>query len=195
MATESSRNPVPTANKPLVPNAVLGVMIFILTEAMLFAGFISAFAISESAAPGGMWPPPGQPRLPVGETAINTVALIVSGIALFVANRRFAEDTERARLPMAVAVALGAFFLVFQGWEWVALVGEGLTLATSIHGSFFYLIVGMHGLHVLGGLSALGGLYFRLRRGELTQESLWAGSIFWYFVVGLWPVLYWQVYL
>jgi heme/copper-type cytochrome/quinol oxidase subunit 3 len=184
-----------TRSEPLVPNAVLGVLIFIMTEAMLFAGLVSAFVIAESAAPGGMWPPPDQPRLPVGETAINTVALLSSGLALLVANRRFSASPRKATLPMGIGLALGLFFLVFQGVEWVALIGEGLTMVTSNHGAFFYLIVGMHGLHVLGGLSALGGLFFRLRRGELEKESLWAGSIFWYFVVGVWPIIYWQVYL
>jgi heme/copper-type cytochrome/quinol oxidase subunit 3 len=90
---------------------------------------------------------------------------------------------------------LGAFFVVFQGVEWVAMLREGLTMTSSTHGAFFYLIIGTHGLHVLGGLAVLAWAYFRLRSGDLVRSQLLTASIYWYFVVGLWPVLYWRVYL
>jgi heme/copper-type cytochrome/quinol oxidase subunit 3 len=98
-------------------------------------------------------------------------------------------------MPLAVAIALGAFFVVFQGVEWVALIGEGLTLTSSTHGSFFYLIVGAHALHAVAALIALGWTWTLLSRRRLRQGTLWAVSLFWYFVVGLWPILYVRVYL
>ena len=196
MANESvQRSTRLQPRQKLLPDAVLGVVIFIITEAMLFAGLISAFVIAKAGTPSGLWPPPDQPRLPVEETMINTVALVISGILVYVANRKFRKAPKSAILPMGIALLLGAFFLAFQGMEWIALLGEGLMMQSSNHGAFFYLIVGTHGLHVLGGLSALGGLFFQLRSGTLGADALWAGSIFWYFVVALWPLLYWQVYL
>lgn len=185
--------PPPKARRKAVPNEVLGVTIFILTEMMLFAGFISAFTISRAAAP--MWPPAGQPRLPLEATAINTVALLVSGALAWWAGRRFDRVGPRsARGPLVGAVLLGAFFVVFQGFEWAAMLGEGLTLTSSTHGSFFYLIVGLHGLHAIFGIGVLLTLFTGLVRERLTSDGFWAGRLFWYFVVLLWPVLYWQVY-
>jgi len=178
----------------LLPNAVLGMLVFVFVELMLFAGMISAFMIAASNSVVG-WPPPGQPRLPIEETAVNTLALLASGVALFLAGRAFRRERRSARAPLAAAIALGAFFVGFQGMEWVALIREGLTLTTSIHGAFFYLIVGTHALHAIAALAGLVYVFLRLRRRLLNHSSFAAARVFWYFVVGVWPILYGVVYL
>jgi len=183
-------NPRPT---PLVPNAVLGMLIFIFTEAMLFAGLISAHTIARASSVVG-WPPPGQPRLPFEETALNTAALLLSGVAVFAAQRLLLRNRPRAFQTLALGIALGAFFVGFQGVEWVGLIREGLTLTSSVHGAFFYLIVGIHALHAVGALAALGWAGLRLRRGLMPANSFAAVALFWYFVVGVWPVIYLRVY-
>jgi heme/copper-type cytochrome/quinol oxidase subunit 3 len=142
-----------------------------------------------------VWPPPGQPRLPVEETAFNTLALLASGALLFAAGRAFPDSRRSAGRRLLGAIALGSFFVVFQGVEWVALIREGLTLTSSPHGSFFYLIVGMHALHAVAALVVLAGVYAGLRRGPLRPSAFAAARVFWYFVVGLWPILYLRVYL
>ena len=180
--------------RQVAPNGVIVMLIFVFAEIMFFAGFVSAHTIVKSGAIGG-WPPPGQPRLPIEQTAINTAALIASGLLLYVAHRRFAKDPSAARVPMAIAMALGTFFVAFQGIEWVALLREGLTLTSSTHGAFFYLIVGAHGLHAVAALLALGYCFVRLLRRNLVMPQLMTAEIFWYFVVAVWPVLYWRVYL
>jgi cytochrome c oxidase subunit 3 len=184
-------NPRPA---PLVPNAVLGVLIFIFTEAMLFAGLISAHSITKASSAVG-WPPPGQPRLPVEDTAVNTAALLLSGLVVFVAQRRFRRDRAGAFLPLVAGIALGTFFVGFQGVEWVGLIREGLTLTSSAHGAFFYLIVGVHAVHALAALLALGWAALKLRRAVLAPSALAATALFWYFVVGVWPIIYLRVYL
>jgi cytochrome c oxidase subunit 3 len=184
-------NPRPA---PLVPNAVLGMLVFVFTEAMLFAGLISAHSIARASSLVG-WPPPGQPRLPFEETALNTAALLASGVTVFLAQRALRRERRRALPPLALGIALGAFFVGFQGVEWVGLIREGLTLTSSTHGAFFYLIVGIHALHALAALIALGWAWARLRNGVLSPSSFAAVALFWYFVVGVWPVLYLRVYL
>ena len=183
-------NPRPA---PVLSNAVLGTLIFLFTEVMLFAGMISAHTITKASSAVG-WPPPGQPRLPFAETAVNTAALLLSGVAVFVAQRRFRRDREGAFVPLATGLGLGAFFVLFQGAEWVRLIGEGLTLTSSTHGAFFYLIVGVHALHALAALVALAWALFRLRRSVLPPSVLSATALFWYFVVGVWPIIYVRVY-
>ncbi len=180
--------------KRIASNAVLAMVLFVIMEAMLFAAFISAFVIGESAAPGG-WPPPGQPRLPVTMTLINTLALLASGGLLFHAHRKFKLDIKRARVPMAAALLLGTWFVVGQGIEWAQLINEGLTLTTSTHGAFFYIIVGLHALHAIAAIIALGYIFVRTLRGTVKPEGFYATQIFWYFVVGVWPALYMVVYL
>jgi cytochrome c oxidase subunit 3 len=179
--------------RKLLPNVVLGTGIFILTEIMFFAGFISAFAIAKSSVP--IWPPPSQPRLPIESTLFNTTALLISGGLLLWAGRRFAESPAKARRPFLASVLLGVFFVGFQGVEWVNLIREGLTVTSSTMGGFFYLIVGAHALHACIGLAVLVYLFSQLWRDRLSSDAFWAGRLFWYFVVGLWPFLYVQVYL
>lgn len=178
---------------PVVPSAVLGMLIFVFTEIMFFAGFVSAFTIMRGGAL--VWPPPNQPRLPVAETAFNTAVLLASAVALHFARRGFRRGAERARTPLLAAVLLGGFFVVAQGREWLHLIADGLTLGSSALGSFFYVIVGLHALHVVIALGLLVHAWWRLRRGWLASTTLAAAEVFWYFVVGVWPVLYWRIYL
>lgn len=182
-----------SGRQPIVANGVMGTLIFVMTEAMLFAGLISAFSIARSSAI--LWPPPGQPRLPLEETAFNTAALLASGALLYVARRSYGRRRQRAQLALLASMLLGAFFVLFQGVEWARLIGEGLTLTSSTLGSFFFLIVGLHALHAVAGLGVLAYAWMRMQRGWLASSQLAAAEVFWYFVVGLWPVLYLVVYL
>lgn len=179
--------------RPLIPNNVLGTLLFVFTEVMLFAGLISAHTIVSAGATE--WPPAGQPRLPFGATLFNTVALVASGLVLGIAHFGFRKQSSLARTPLLVALLLGSLFVGLQGREWVALIGEGLTLRSSTYGAFFYTIVGLHAIHALGAILALGWAYARLRAGRLTASQLMAVEVFWYFVVLLWPVLFVQLYL
>ncbi|NNL65230.1 MAG: heme-copper oxidase subunit III [Myxococcales bacterium] len=176
-----------------VDSTLLGMILFCVVEAMFFAGLISAFTIVKSNAVE--WPPPGQPRLPVESTLVNTAALLLSGVVLFHASRVFRKNRGAALLPMGLAILLGGFFVAFQGYEWLQLLREGLTLTSSQHGSFFYLIVGMHAAHAVIALLALGWAWNRLSGLALPYGSFAGIAVFWYFVVGLWPILYWRVYL
>ena len=178
---------------PVVPNAVLGTLIFVLTEVMFFGGLVSAYMIGEAGAAFG-WPPPDQPRLPWEETAFNTAALLASGLFVWFAGRTFARDRVEARWPLTIALGLGGFFVVAQGVEWVSLIREGLTLTSSTHGAFFYLIVGAHGLHALAAIVVLAITLAALFRDKLEATTFSAVRLFWYFVVTVWPFLYLQVY-
>ena len=169
-------------------------LMFVATEIMFFSGLISAFVIGKSNSIGG-WPPPGQPRLPVEATAFNTAVLLASGVVLYFANRAFVRGERRANRLLLASILLGAFFVVFQGAEWVALIHEGLTLTSGPLGAFFYLLVGTHAAHAVVAVAILIFTYRRLREGDLSRFTFWPAQVFWYFVVGVWPVLYVLVYL
>jgi len=185
------RRVAPTKRPPLIPNAVFGMIIFVMAECMIFGGMVSAFNIVKSGAAAGTWPPPWQPRLPVETTAFNTFMLLSSGVALALATKL----RSRRTLLLRSSFLLGAYFVLAQGFEWVQLISAGLTMKTSQHGAFFFLIVGCHALHATGALMGLGWITNRQRLGQLVDAQLYAVQVFWFFVVGIWPALYWLVYL
>jgi cytochrome c oxidase subunit 3 len=200
MSTQSTTysiedRPAPARREPPVSNGVLGMLIFIFTESMFFAGLISAHSIVRSQVASQMWPPFGQPRLPVQETAVNTAALLVSGIVLVIAWLAYRRERGSARIPLLLSILLGGFFVWRQGLEWAALLGEGLTMQSSSYGGFFYLIVGAHALHAVAALAGMVWAWFRLEKGRLTTSQLATVAAFWYFVVLVWPILYVKVYL
>lgn len=187
--------PRPRRADKVASNGVMGMALFIFVEVMLFAGFITAFAIVKSRAPGSVWPPPDQPRLPFERTALNTTALLASGIVLLLAHRAFQRGKTNVGGPLLLATALGGAFVALQGVEWAALLGEGLTLTSSTYGSLFYTIIGAHALHAVVAIGALAWAWTRLLSERLTKETLSTVALFWYFVVLVWPFLYFQVYL
>jgi heme/copper-type cytochrome/quinol oxidase subunit 3 len=194
LSEPSSTSPRRPGRKPAVPSAVLGSLFFVVAEVMFFAGLISAFTITRANQLPGMWPPPGQPALPAAATAINTVVLLLSGVALLGGYFLWRRAPAKASAPMLLAWLLGAGFLGLQGREWVSLLGQGLTVTSSPLGSFFYLIVGGHALHAVGALGALGFACVQQLRGKLTANLFFAVQTFWYFVVLMWPVIFARVY-
>ena len=181
--------------RQLVSSSIFATVILIMTEVMFFAALISAYMIIRSGSEE--WPPWGQPRLPVFATALNSLALLASAFCLHRSVKVFSSQAPRSKQLLALTIALGTVFVSVQGYEWVQLISFGLTITSSTYGGVFYLIIGAHGLHVIGGLLALFACLKRLNSTsqQLTIDNLRAAQIFWYFVVGVWPVLYTLVYL
>ncbi len=189
-------NPPPrfVRRQPLLPNGVMGMLIFITAEIMFFAGMLSAFTIVRATNLPASWPPPGQPMLPASATAVNTGALLLSGLALFFAHRAFGKDAKIAKAALGASLALGVAFVALQGMEWASLLGQGLTMTSSTLGSFFYLIIGTHAAHALIAIALLAWAFIKLRAGTLQPNVFYTCQAFWYFVVGMWPVIYARVY-
>jgi cytochrome c oxidase subunit 3 len=172
------------------------VLVFMGSEIMFFSGMLSAYNIARSRVPMSIWPPPDQPRLPVEATALNSAFLLVSGVLVWLAVRALAKANAARSLKLAVAgVVTGAVFVLGQGYEWTQLLGQGLTMQRSAHASFFYMIVGTHALHVVGGLVGLGVVVRKQLQGSATLGQLRAAQLFWSFVVLVWPIIYLMVYV
>jgi cytochrome c oxidase subunit 3 len=180
--------------REVVPSSVLGVLLLAASELMFFAGLFSAYTISRAGSAPGMWTLPGAPRLPAAATAVNTAALLASGILVLVAQRQQQRRAGSGARTLFAAWALGAMFVVLQGREWVALLSQGLTMFSGGLGAFFYLIVGTHALHAVAALIGLGVAWWRMTRGTLTPGFFLGAQTFWYFVVGIWPIIYARVY-
>ena len=175
------------------PSPVLAMLIFVITELMFFAGFISAFTIMRGSAV--IWPPPGQPRLPVAETAFNTALLLASGVVLFAASRRFRTRPARLRRVLLVASRARRRVRRAAGPRVGAAARAGpdheLERARQL------LLPDRRRARAARAWSrsACCLLWLRMGRGTVPRSTLAAAEIFWYFVVGVWPVLYWRVYL
>lgn len=183
--------------EPRIDKAFLGLLLFLGTEVMFFAGLISAFLILRA---GSMdWPPPGQPRLPVAVAGINTLVLLLSGYTMHRASKTIDAGNQRALTAwLSVTGVLGAIFLGVQGSEWVRLVHHGLTVTSSLYGGIFYTLIGCHGLHVLAAVIVLLVVLGRAiaRRYSVSHHTgVDLCRLYWLFVVGIWPVLYILVYL
>lgn len=188
----------PPARKPLLGNAQLAMLVLIAGEVMFFSGLVGAFLVFRFS--GKPWPPPFQPRLPVEVTAVNTAFLLLSSCFMARAQRAVKSAGGEGDVPRLLAAtgALGVLFLAIQGYEWVRLVNFGLTASANVYGSIFYAIIGTHGFHVLSAVvwllvvlvrAQLGGYSARNPTGVITC------AMYWHLVVGLWPVLFYLVYV
>ena len=176
-------------------HALFGMAVFVFTEIMLFAGFLSAYLIVRNSVMPGLWPPADQPRLPFERTAFNTAALLASGALVWMAHRAVTRrGPQAARLPLSLGLALGALFVALQGVEWVSLLRQGLTLESSQVGAFFYLIIGAHALHAVCALGLLTWSWAGLVAGRFRPARFGAAQLLWYFVVLVWPVLWLVIY-
>lgn len=188
---------VATSAPPLVSSARLAMALFIAAEVMLFGGLIGAFLVFRFGSEE--WPPAGLPLLPIRLTGVNTVVLFASCIPMaraVAAIRR--NDTAGLRSGLLLTATLGIVFLAIQGSEWASLVGHGLTITSGPYGSTFYVLIGMHGLHVVGAVAWLvvvlvGSFLGRFDARHYAAVDL--AAIYWYFVSALWTVLFPLVYL
>jgi heme/copper-type cytochrome/quinol oxidase subunit 3 len=187
----------PTPGRPALDNLILALLFFIGAEIMFFAGLIFAFWILRLGA--AVWPPPLQPRLPLGVTAINTLILLGSSAVVVAASRALAAGDRRGGVRrLALAGGLGVLFLAVQGYEWIRLVHFGLTVSSGAYGATFYTLIGAHGVHVFGALVWLAIMTaLTARRGPAATRTvgLRACAMYWHFVVGLWPILFLSVYV
>ena len=179
-----------------IDNSVLGMMLFLGTDAMFFAALIGAFLVFRVGATD--WPPVGQPTLPVLVTGINTMILLISGVTMLIAWRRIRYGDSRGLIAaLTITAALGTIFLLIQGFEWVRLIGFGLTLSSGVYGATFYTLIGTHALHVVGAVVWLAVVMFMAYRGRFSESRYTAvklSGMYWLLVVLLWPVLYVLVY-
>lgn len=184
-------------HEPLVGNLYIGMLLFIAAEVMLFAGLIGAFIIFRFGSV--VWPPPLQVRLPVEVTAVNTGILLFSAYTMYRAWRAARSGNRRTLLRgLWITAILGSLFLAVQGYEWIRLLGFGLTMSSSVYGATFYTLIGCHGLHVFGALCWLLVVLTMARNNRFSAKKHVAVDLcgmYWSFVTVLWPVLYVLVYL
>src|SRR6266536_4735265 len=161
-----------------------GLWAFLGTLTMLFIGFTSAYIVRRTAVD---WRPLPAPRL----LWWNTAALLLSSGVLQRARRHQSTlDLSGLKKALAVTALLALAFAGGQLQAWRLLAARGFFLATNPHGSFFYLLSGVHLAHLTGGLVWFLLVLFRLRAsGYATPAGTRTLSLFatyWHFLGLLW---------
>ena len=184
--------PPPVSPQPPVSNARLGMVMLIAAETMLFVGLIGSYVMFRV---GSVAWPSAHLYLPIAITWLNTAVLLTSGYTMHRAVRAMRLSNQTMVFSwLGRTTLLGALFLSIQGYEWLQLIRDGLTISTGIYGATFYTLIGCHALHVLAAVIWLSILVGRTRR-RIVPIQIEICGMYWHYVCALWVVLFALVYL
>ena len=173
---------------------VMGMVLFVASEAMFFAAFFGAYFTIRGTAK--VWPPPGIPHLKIDVAAILTVILITSSLVIQLSLRSIRRgEQRRAVVFLGLTIALGFAFLLLQLYDYSQL---GFGVKDGTFGTLFYVMTGIHMAHVFGGVVFLTLVFGQAMGGSLSpsnHDSLAAGAIYWDFVDVVWLLLFTTFYL
>jgi heme/copper-type cytochrome/quinol oxidase subunit 3 len=180
-----------------VNNVQLGVWLFLASEVMLFGGLFSAYFMLRAGAPAA-WATFVEDR---SIAIINTAVLLGAGAALAAAVRcARRREIVSFRRWMVATIVLGVLFCGLKGLDYFDFYAMHWLPSTSTRYATYYLLTGVHALHVLGGVVVNG-------RVLLTPTSTWvqeapavtnrveAAALYWYFVDAVWLVLFVLLYV
>lgn len=178
----------------------IGMWVALCSITMLFTALTSAYIVRSRLATANDWQPISVPHM-----LWLSTALILLSSATFEASRRLLKrgDEQGYRRWLLATVLLGLGFLLTQWMAWRELVAKGIYLSTNPHSSFFYLLTGVHALHLVGGILMLGYLLARAWRmhteqrasAAKRQDSANAVALYWHFMDGLWIYLFLLLFL
>ncbi|HZO36872.1 MAG TPA: heme-copper oxidase subunit III [Solirubrobacteraceae bacterium] len=186
----------PAANhSSRVDPPMLGMLLFIISEIMVFGAFFTAYFFIR-VVNGDQWFPFEGHHLPVAVAFVNTTILVSSSFTLHWAETSLKRNNRAAfKAGMLSTFLLGLTFLFVQINEYVHI---GFAPHDFAQGSVFYGLTGLHGAHVAIGLLLLGIVTLRAFRGHFSPEShrgVEIPGIYWHFVDAMWIVVYFSVYV
>lgn len=175
------------AGHPQTSAASIAVWLLVGAITILFAAFTSTFLARRGEADWRTGPLPSVLWL-------STAVLLASSLAIEWARRRGRKGRiDQVWTGVVLTAALGVAFLGSQLLAWRQLVSMGVYLTTNPHSAFFYLLTAMHGLHLAGGLAALGYAVVRTRNETSAPRALAVvdpAATYWHFLDGLWLYLF-----
>ncbi|MBM3114500.1 cytochrome c oxidase subunit 3 [Jeongeupia naejangsanensis] len=176
-------NDATLARPPSDAAARLGLWVLIAVITVLFLQVIQAYAVRSDSID---WQ--RLPALPL--LGWNTLTLLLASIAL-----QAAATHQRRRIALRAAGLFACAFLIGQLVAWQQMRSAGFLVAGNPANSFFYLLTGMHGVHVLGGLIAWGLLMIRARQGADITSGTRLCARYWHFLLLVWLLLYSVLFL
>ncbi|WP_424019251.1 cytochrome c oxidase subunit 3 [Halorientalis pallida] len=165
---------------------------FVGTETATFGAAVATYAVVRVRA----WPPAALPTLDVARVGVLTLVLLASSATIQAAGpARDRWDAATVGRTLAATAGLGCLFLVGQAGEYYTRLSAGFGPEVGTYAGLFYLLTGLHWLHVAAGVLALVVLWSRTRRGTLPDASLRAVTVYWHFVDTVWLVLVATLYV
>jgi cytochrome c oxidase subunit 3 len=188
--------PPPAHRSSRVEPEVLGMFLFIASEAMLFGAFFTAYFFVRVVNPEAMaWPPEGF-HLPVFVAGVNTAVLVTSSFTMHWALQSIKRGNRAGlKAGLVLTFLMGLAFLLTQALEYARI---GFNPSDGAFGTIFYGLTGLHGAHVFVGLTLLAVATVRAFRGHFTPEhhhGVEIPGIYWHFVDVMWIVVYATIYL
>jgi cytochrome c oxidase subunit 3 len=184
-------------------NAWLGMVLFIVSEAVMFGAFFAQYFYNRILSDG--WPtraglPPEFDRVPAFPLpVVLTVVLVASGFsAHWAQNAIRRNDRDAFQGWLIVTILLGVAFLAGQTYEYTNLIlNEHFSISSGIYGTVFFSLTGLHGLHVTAGVVVLTGVLIRAFMGHFSARSHFGvegAVLYWHFVDVVWIALYVTLY-
>ena len=187
--------------------ALLGMLLFIGSELMFFAGLFAAYFNARAQAQPN-WPPEGLehvinpfpthpiPFLPVIAT---TILVLSSGTMQWALWRIRRGDRTGMNRALALTLIMGIIFLAAQAFDYLTLLSEdGFGINSTVYGTLFYTMTGFHGAHVFGGVVGIAIILLRGVAGQFSARhhiAVEAVSAYWHFVDVVWIFLFPLLYL
>jgi cytochrome c oxidase subunit 3 len=171
---------------------------FIVTDALLFAGFLAAYGFNRLASE--TWPDRAE-VFSMNLITIMTFVLISSSATMATAVGAARQRDQKLAVRFLLLTALGGLvFLGMQAFEWTALIREGARLHVNpwgvpTFGAFFFTITGFHGSHVAIGVLVLFVVAARAARGRYSGEGIELAGLYWHFVDLVWVFIFGCFYL
>jgi cytochrome c oxidase subunit III len=200
-----------------IGNPVLGMLLFITSEVMFFAGLFAAYFSIRAGytevinkVTTHVWPPTQFEHLlnPFAITtesgALNlilpaTIILVVSSFTCQMGVFAIRRDDHRGFVRnIAATLVLGVTFLLLQAFDYTVLMHEGLTMGSTTFGTTYFTLTGFHGAHVFGGVLMLSVVLYRGMAGQFSarhHDMVEAMSLYWHFVDVVWILLFSILYL
>jgi heme/copper-type cytochrome/quinol oxidase subunit 3 len=180
-----------------IPSGKLGMWVFLASEVMLFGSFISSFIVLRMGSSNFGVPP--HEIMGRGLATLNTFILISSSVAMVLALSAVQDNDVKAFARwMWSAMGLGGLFLCIKMFEYHHKIHEGLTISSSLFGSFYFTMTGIHALHMIAGLVFNGYILHQGLKGRWNGGN-WArveyAGLYWHFVDLVWVVIFPLFYL
>ncbi len=188
-----------------ISNVVLGMLLFLTSEVMFFAGLFAAYFNVRANAP--RWPPFEPDTVPPVQYHLEILPLVGPATVLLILSSftcQFAvwairrNDRTGFIRNIGVTFVIGVVFLIMQAIDYIALGHDGITLSAGTFGTTYFTLTGFHGAHVFGGAIMLGVVLYRGMAGQFSakhHDAVEAVSLYWHFVDVVWILLFSLLYL
>jgi cytochrome c oxidase subunit III len=187
----------PAGHEGAPVSARLGIWAFLATELLLFGGLFTAYAEFRLAHPELFHLEHQRLNRLMG--ALNTVLLLTSSLTMAIGIAAIRQGRQRVlKVCLSLTLALAAGFLLIKYLEWSEDFSHGLFPATNLFFGLYFMMTGLHGVHVLVGMAVMVWLLVRARQGAFSPDystPVEITGLYWHFVDLVWIYLFPLLYL